>query len=245
MRVFALLLVLASFAFAQDDAQPNLASPNLSSPNLSSRTTTSHAKAHEITIPAGTKVPIALRNAISTKGSHEGDPVYAQTTFPVVIDERIVIPPGTYMQGRIASIKPAGRLKGRAEVLMHFTTLIYPSGYTVVLPGSLEDAPSVDKARVKDKEGTITGDRDKGSKAATVAVPAAEGGALAGGLATGSRGGALAGAGIGAAVGVMGAMLTHNSEVKLMPGITFEVVLQRDVPVDASRIRASAIAESP
>ena len=39
-------------------------------------------------------------------------------------------------------------------------------------------------------------------------------------------------------------MLTHNSEVKLMPGITFEVVLQRDVPVDASRIRASAVAES-
>jgi len=244
MRVFALLLVLASFGIAQDDAQPQLASPNLSSPNPSSRTTTSHAIAHEITIPAGTKVPIALRNAISTKGSHEGDPVYAQTTFPVVIDERIVIPPGTYMQGRIASIKPAGRLKGRAEVLMHFTTLIYPSGYTVVLPGSLEDAPSVDKARVKDKEGTITGDRDKGSKAATVAVPAAEGGALAGGLATGSRGGALAGAGIGAAVGVMGALLTHNSEVKLMPGITFEVVLQRDVQVDAARIRRSAIAES-
>jgi len=39
-------------------------------------------------------------------------------------------------------------------------------------------------------------------------------------------------------------MLTHGNEVKLMPGMTFEVVLQRDVPVDAARIKASAVAES-
>jgi len=235
MRILGVLVLLSSFVVAQEGRQTS-ASPALT-PEAS------HAAAHAITIPAGTKVPIALRNAISTKSSHEGDPVYAQTTFPVVIYERIVIPAGTYMQGRISSIKPAGRIKGRAEVLMHFTTLIYPSGYTVVLPGSLEDAPAVDKARVNDKEGTIRADNDKGQKAATVAVPAAEGGALAGGLATGSRGGALAGAGIGAAGGVVGAMLTHGNEVKLMPGTTLEVVLQRDVPVDASRIRRSAFAE--
>jgi hypothetical protein len=241
MRAFALLLVLATFAIAQDDAQPNLSAPTLSS-RTSPTSTTSHTAVHAITIPAGTKIPIELRNAISTKSSHEGDAVYAQTTFPVVIDERVVVPPGTYMQGRIASIKPAGRLKGRAEVMMHFTTLIYPSGYTVVLPGSLENAPSVDNAKVKDKEGTITGDSGKGGKAATVAVPAAEGGALAGGLATGTRGGAAAGAGIGAAVGIAGAMLTHNNEVKLTPGMTFEVVLQRDVEIDSKRIKAPAVA---
>jgi hypothetical protein len=236
MRVL-LLLFVAVFAIAQEATKP-------SSPSFSSAQGNSHPATPGITIPAGTKVPIALRNTISTKSSHEGDPVYAQTTFPVVVNDHIVIPAGTYMQGRINSIKPAGRVKGRAEVLMHFTTLIYPSGYTVVLPGSLENAPAVDKAKVKDKEGTIGADSDKGSKAATVAVPAAEGGALAGGLATGSRGGALAGAGAGVAVGMLGVMLSHGSEVKLTPGMTFEVVLQRDVRVDATRIRASAVADS-
>jgi hypothetical protein len=230
MRIFAVLFVLATFAIAQEDAKPTLASSN------------SNAVPNAVTIPAGTKIPIELRNAISTKSSHEGDPVYAKTTFPVVLEERIVIPPGTYMQGRIASIKPAGRVKGRAEVMMHFTTLIYPSGYTVVLPGSLENAPSVDNAKVKDKEGTITGDSGKGDKVTKVVVPAAGGGALAGGLATGTRGGAAAGAGIGAAVGIAGAMLTHNNQVKLMPGMTFEVVLQRDVAVDSKRIKAPAVA---
>ena len=196
--------------------------------------------ADEITIPAGTKIPVALKNAISTKSNQQGDPVYAQTTFPVVLNDRIVIPAGTYMQGRIMQVKPAGRVKGRAEVMMHFTTLIYPSGYTVMLPGSLENAPAVDKAKVKDKEGNIRADSDKGTKAAEVAIPAAEGGALAGGLARGTRSGTAIGAGLGAAVGVGIAMLSHGNDVKLAPGTTLEVVLQRDVAVSSGRIRAAA-----
>jgi len=230
MRTLLSLLLLASAAVAQD-------APRTSQPGL---VPGAHANTDEIVIPAGTKVPIKLENAISTKSNQQGDPVYAQTTFPVVLNDRIVIPAGAYVQGRIMQIKPAPRFKGRAEVMMHFTTLIYPSGYTVMLPGSIENAPAVDKAKVKDKEGTIRADSDKGRKAAEVAVPAAEGGAMAGGLASGSRGGALAGAGLGAAVGVGIAMFSHGNEVKLMPGTTLEVVLQRDVAVNAERARAAA-----
>jgi len=230
MRTLLSLLLLASAAVAQD-------APRRSQPGL---VPGAHANTDEIVIPAGTNVPIKLENAISTKSNQQGDPVYAQTTFPVVLNDRIVIPAGTYVQGRIMQIKPAPRFKGRAEVMMHFTTLIYPSGYTVMLPGSIENAPAVDKAKVKDKEGTIRADSDKGRKAAEVAVPAAEGGAMAGGLASGSRGGALAGAGLGAAVGVGIAMFSHGNEVKLMPGTTLEVVLQRDVAVNAERARAAA-----
>lgn len=230
MRSLIALFLLVGAAAAQDATKA-------SQPGL---VPGAHANTDEIVIPAGTKVPIKLENAISTKSNQQGDPVYAQTTFPVVLNDRIVIPAGTYVQGRIMQIKPAPRFKGRAEVMMHFTTLIYPSGYTVMLPGSIENAPAVDKAKVKDKEGTIRADSDKGTKAAEVAVPAAEGGAMAGGLASGSRGGALAGAGLGAAVGVGIAMFSHGNEVKLMPGTTLEVVLQRDVAVNAERARAAA-----
>ncbi len=238
MRSLAALLLLSSLVLAQEVN-------TTVSPTLSKRSSNSPVRTiQEVTIPAGTKVPIELKNAISTKGNHEGDPVYARTTFPVVINDQILIPAGTYMQGRISEIKPAGRMTHRAEVLMHFTTLVYPSGYTVALPGSIENAPAVDKSKVKDKEGTISGDTGKGDKAATIAIPAASGGALAGGLATGSRVGALAGAGTGAAAGVIAAMLMHGNEVKLTPGMTFEVVLQRDVSVDASRIHGSAMASN-
>ena len=229
MRVVLTWLLLVATTLAQDPAQKN--QPKLI-PGAS-------ASAEEITIPAGTKIPVALKNAISTKSNQQGDPVYAQTTFPVVLSDHIVIPAGTYMQGRIMQIKPAGRIKGRAEVMMHFTTLIYPSGYTVMLPGSLENAPAVDKAKVKDKEGTIRADNGKGTKVAEVAIPAAEGGALAGGLARGTRSGTAIGAGLGAAVGVGIAMLSHGNDVKLAPGTTLEVVLQRDVAVRSDRIKAA------
>jgi hypothetical protein len=51
--------------------------------------------------------------------------------------------------------------------------------------------------------------------------------------------GALIGAGIGGAVGTAIAALTRGNEVKMGPGTTLEVVLQRDVVVDGSRITAT------
>src|SRR5512140_35192 len=115
----------------------------------------STSDAVELTIPSGTKVPLALKQAVSTKNAREGDAVYAVTTFPVVFNDRIVIPAGTYVQSRISNVKRGGRIKGRAEVLMHFSTLIYPSGYTVVLPGAVENVPGAEKTTMKDEEGTI------------------------------------------------------------------------------------------
>jgi type IV secretion system protein VirB10 len=227
MRVLLAMVILTGFVYAQEAQQA--ASPTLSQGP--------HSDAHQITLPAGTKIPIALKNTISTKANHEGDPIYAQTTFPVVINDKVVVPPGTYVQGKISSIKPAGHVKGRAEVLIHFTSLIYPSGYTVLLPGSIENAPSVDNGKVKDKEGTIQGDSNKGKTAATIAAPAADG-ALTGAVIHGGEG-ALIGAGIGGAVGTAIAALTRGNEVKMGPGTTLEVVLQRDVVVDGSRITAT------
>jgi len=228
MRLLMLLILVTGTLVAQQSASQEPA------PALAKN---AHPSIHELTIPAGTQVPIRLENAISTKTSRPGEAVYARTTFPVAVDEKIIIPAGTYVQGKIAQIKPAGRLKGRAEVLLHFTTLIYPSGYTVMLPGSIENAPGVDKAHVKDKEGTIQADSNKGKTAATIAQPAGEG-ALVGALARGGEG-ALIGAGIGGAIGTTIAALSHGNEITFHPGTTLEVVIQREVQIDPSRIHAS------
>jgi len=193
------------------------------------------ASAASISIPAGTKVPVALKHAISTKSAREGDAVYAETTFPVVDNGRILIPAGTYVQGKISEVKRAGRVKGRAEVLMHFTTLIYPSGYTVVLPGSVENVPGAEKTSMTGNEGTIRADSQKGEKIGTVASTAGTG-AVVGGLSRGGKG-ALIGAGIGGGVGSVIAMLTCNNEVKLDAGTTLEMVIQREVPIELSRIQ--------
>ena len=224
MRIIVSMFLLGLLAAAQASPANSAGSDRNAAPD----------KAQELMIPAGTKVPVALKHAISTKQTREGDAVYAETTFPVVANGRVLIPSGTYVQGRISHIKQAGRVKGRAEVLMHFTTLIYPSGYTVLLPGSVENAPGVDKTRIKDEEGTIRADSQKGEKIATAAETAATGTVI--GAATSGGKGALIGAGIGGAVGTAIGMLTRGNDVKLDAGTTIEMVIQRDVPLDASRV---------
>jgi type IV secretory pathway VirB10-like protein len=228
MRVLITVFLLGSLAAAQTGT--------IAKADTTATSTVSTSESH-LLIPSGTKVPIALKHAISTKSSREGEAVYAETTFPVVLNDRVLIPAGTYVQGTISRIQRAGRVKGRAEVLMHFTTLIYPSGYTVVLPGAVENVPGADKTSMKGEEGTIRQDSQTGEKVGTVATAAGTG-AVIGGLSHGAKGG-LIGAGVGGAVGSAIAMLSRGNDVKLDAGTTLEMVIQREVPLDAGRIPAA------
>lgn len=198
----------------------------------------SEAKSQTIEIPAGTKVALSLKQAISTKTAREGDAVYAETTFPVSIDDRILIPVGTYVQGKISHIQRGGHVKGRAELMIHFTSLIYPSGYTVMLPGALENVPGAEHATMKDSEGTVRQDSDSGKKIETAAKTAGTGAAI-GGLGTGTWRGAGIGAGVGAGVGAAIGMLSRGGDVRLEPGTSVEMVIQRPVPLDAHRLPRS------
>ena len=190
-------------------------------------------------IPAGSKIPLLLKQAISTKNAREGDAVYAETAFPFVVNEHILVPAGTYIQGKISRVERAGRVKGRAEILMHFTSMIYPTGYTIMLPGSVENTPGAENNGVKDKEGTIRQDSDTGKKIEDAARNGAYGGAvggIGGGLATGGLNGARIGAGAGAAAGIAWALLKRGADVRLEVGTSIEMEIQREIPVDAARI---------
>jgi type IV secretion system protein VirB10 len=102
------------------------------------------------------------------------------------------------------------------------------------MPGSLESSDSSDSQKVKDKEGTIRADGNKGRDAGTIATTTGTG-VLVGGLAHGVKGG-LIGGGIGAAVGVATAMLTRGDEVRIESGSSVEMVLQRPLDLDVTRI---------
>jgi hypothetical protein len=222
MWIRALCLLLASVCAA---AQTAAATPDTPAPSNSNL----------LVIPAGTRVPLSLKQAISTKTAKEGDPVYAETAFPFVVNDRIVIPAGTYIQGRITHVKRGGRVKGHAELLLHFTSMIYPSGYTIMLGASVENTPGAEKTSMKGSEGTIRQDSDTGKKVGT-AAGAASTGAVIGGLSGGGKGAGI-GAGVGGAAGLAIAMLTRGSDVRLEPGTSIEMEIQREVSVDASRMR--------
>ena len=189
-----------------------------------------------LTIPAGTRIPLSLKQAISTKTAKDGDPVYAETAFPYVVNDRVVIPAGTYIQGRIERAQRGGHVKGRAEVLIHFTSMIYPNGYTVMLGGSVENTPGAEKTSMKDSEGTIRQDSDAGRKAKEAAGGATTG-AVIGAVTAGGKGAGI-GAGAGGVAGLAVGMLSRGADIRLEPGASIEMEIQRDVTVDASRVSA-------
>ncbi len=218
MRITAILLLLSVLALGQAPAP------------VPAKIT----EGNELMIPAGTRVPVSLKHALSTKSAREGDAVYAETTFPLVLNDRVLIPANTYVQGRISNIKRPGRVKGRAEVLIHFTTLIYPSGYTILLPGAVDNVPGADQTKMKGEEGTIQQNGSKAKDVGTVASTASTG-AVIGGLSQGGKG-ALIGGAAGGIVGTAIALLSRGNDVRLESGTTLEMVIQRPITVDGSRV---------
>src|SRR5438270_13236717 len=84
----------------------------------------------EYTVDPGTRIPLSLINTISTKHSAEGDRVYLETAFPVLVDGRIVVPVGSYVAGTVTQIKKPGRMQGRGELYVRFDSLTLPNGVT-------------------------------------------------------------------------------------------------------------------
>jgi len=186
------------------------------------------------TVPAGTKIPLILKQGITTKNAHVGDPVYAQTSFPITQNDQVVIPAGTFVQGTIRRVQRPGRVKGRAELLMSFNSLIYPNGYTVVLPGAVHGTPGSQDNDVKGDEGTIQGGSNKGKDAGRIAattIPGAGIGAIAG-----DGKGAAIGAGTGAAIGLATVLFTRGPEIQLGVGDSIEMVLERSLTLSEDKI---------
>ena len=230
----AFLAIAAGVACAQQIEGPIIprADAKSAAPQLHSAAASSEAK--NIIVPAGTKIPLVLKQGISTKNAKVGDHVYLQTNFPYVQDGKMLIPEGTYVQGEITNVNRAGRVKGRAEVMMHFTTLIFPNGYTVGLPGAVDNVPGVNSDSLKSNEGKIEHEGEKGKDTATVASTAGSGAAI--GAISGGLKGAGIGAGVGGVAGLATVLLTRGSDVRMGPGTAVEMIFQRDVALDESRL---------
>ncbi|HEX7285899.1 MAG TPA: hypothetical protein VF532_06935 [Candidatus Angelobacter sp.] len=242
--LFLSVSLLAASQTTAPPAQPNsapaapTAAPPEANPQAQAATNapapTATGSLKQLTVPAGTEVLLQLKNGIDTKNARVGDGVYCQTTFPVVIDNVIAIPSGTYVKGEIVQLQRAGKIKGRAEVLFRFTSMIYPSGYTVDMPGTIHHDSGSANTTVDD-EGKIKADSQKGKDATTVAKGVGVG-AAGGGILTGTHAGVLRGAGIGALAGLATVLLTRGQDVRIEPGTAIKMLLDRPLTVDVTPI---------
>ncbi len=197
-------------------------------------------------VPAGTKIPIQLRQAVSTKNAQPGDPIYAQTTFPIVVDNIIMIPAGTFVKGVVDTSKRAGRIKGSAELQFHLTTLIYSNGYTLELAAAVDQVPGSSDAHMKEP-GTIKRDSDKGDDLRRIGQDAATGGQI--GALAGAASGSVRGLGVGGLAGVAAgtliAVLARGADVRFEIGSGVEVSLNRAIAVEGEKVtRASMLPAS-
>lgn len=219
---------------AQQPAQP-------AATNASGTATTWPAPANSsnpnsrIEIPSGTHIPLVLHNAISTRSAQPGDPVYFETSFPVMLNGKIIVPAGSWVSGEVTEAKRPGRVKGRAELMIRLTTLILPNAYVVSLTASPSNAGTGGN-ETTNREGKIIGDSDKASDAGTVMKTTAAGAGI-GALAGQNAKGAGIGAGAGAAVGLAAVLLTRGPEAELPRGTTLDAVLDHSIMLDADKIQ--------
>ncbi|MDR3751892.1 MAG: hypothetical protein P4K94_10445 [Terracidiphilus sp.] len=194
------------------------------------------------TVPAGTKVLLQLRSAVNTKSAKPGDGVYLASTFPVVVGSRVMIPAGVYVQGVVDRVARAGRVKGRAQLDLHFTSMIFPNGTVVEIPGVINSLPGAKDRTVKGDEGTVEQQGNKGrdvERAGEIGLGGASVGTI-GGAATGHplEGAAIGGLG-GVAVGAVAALFTRGDDVNIENGTPVEMVLQRPLILEEANLDGS------
>jgi hypothetical protein len=219
-------------AVQEEDSQPKLKS-RTENPNMARRREPP-ASGQAVVVPIGTKIPLQLRQPISTKGARPGDPIYAQTTFPVVADGSIVIPAGTWVQGEVDEVKRAGRVKGTAELRFHLTKLIYGNSYMVDIKAAIDQVPGDTGSNMKEP-GTVKHDSEHGKDLENVGRAASMAGQI----------GALAGAGVrpswhgygvggltGVAAGALIGILARGSDVTFPTGTAVEIALTQPMAVE-------------
>ena len=169
-----------------------------------------------ITIPAGSKVELAVTRPVWAKTAKAGDPLYLQTVFPVTTANHIGIPAGTYVEGMIDSIVTPTRKTSRAEIGVHFTKIIFANGYTIVL--SVPDAHGA----------------------------AGTSGSAASEKAPGIGLDAVPDTGLGPTLSLVTVQVSRNNDILLDNGSQIEMTLEAPLVLDASRVaRAIPLSQAP
>lgn len=185
------------------------------SPNLLTKIIDRGPEYREVTIPAGTILPLDLQTAVGSDTSRVEDPVRATLRRAVRVGGLDVLPAGTAVFGHVTDASRSARVKGRARVAFRFTRLD-PPGET-------------DRVAIQTGVVSLVAPATKKQDAAKIGGGAA-GGAIVGGI-LGGGDGAAKGAAVGGAAGTGVVLSTRGKEVRLGPGADLSVRLQAPVTV--------------
>jgi hypothetical protein len=172
----------------------------------------------EITLPAGTRLPVVLETTVGSDTSRVEQPVRARLARAVSVRGDTVLPAGSRVSGVVTDATRSGKVKGRAHVAMRFTTLV-PQGeetsdarYTIETATIGRTAPATKKKDALEIGG------------------GGAGGAPIGALVGGKKG-ALVGTAVGGGAGTAVVLSTRGKEVRFAKGAVLTLTLKRPVTV--------------
>jgi hypothetical protein len=131
----SVLMLVSTSCLAHQSTAAEANSHSQDSQNQDAVASASPARdATTITVPAGVRIALVLMHPIQSRYVHRGDDIYAQTSSPVVAENEVVIPPGTFVQGKVDKLARTG---GRAELSLQSMSITYPDGYVAPIAGPM------------------------------------------------------------------------------------------------------------
>jgi hypothetical protein len=186
-----------------------------------------------IVVPGGTTILAQLERPFSTRTAHVGDTIYLQTSHPLLVNDTVIIPAGTYLEATLAAATAHGWTKRELDVRMRLTRMVFANGYVFTTTDSVVGRSANDADLRDDGLGTS-------ESIATVAFPVA---GIAIGAVTNGLFGAFVGGGIGSAISPVVA-LAGGSNARMDAGSPLDITLENSLAIDAKRATAFAPARS-
>jgi hypothetical protein len=172
----------------------------------------------EVTLPAGTQLPIVLDTSIGSDTSRVEEPVHAHLARAIAVNGVTALEAGSRVSGVVTDATRSAKVKGRAHLAVRFDTLT-PQG------------PGNDNARYPIETAAVGRTAQSTKKKDALEIGGgAVGGALVGALVGGKKGAAIgtaAGGGAGTAV----VLSTRGQETRLPAGSHLTLRLSKPLTI--------------
>ena len=166
--------------------------------------------APKVAIPAGTRLHVALTDAVSSNQNSPGDQFTASLIDPVIVQEKVLLRKGTKVRGRVVDVNEPGR----ASIQLKLTDIVLDNGRDV---------------EIKTKAFTAVAQSTKKRDAAIIGGGAGLGAAI-GAIAGGGKGAAI-GAAVGGGAGTGTVLATKGKEIHYPPETRLTFTLAATVQI--------------
>ena len=196
-----------------------------------------------VTLPEGTIIPIVLADYLNTRNSQVGDVFYADTTYPIWLNQKLIIPRGSNIRGTVTEVVRPGRIKGKGRMAIRFDDILLPNGVKYPLAATFRGIhgpgeETLDR-RAESVEGSGSATEDIGTVIGTTSTGALLGSVI--GIAGNSGGaGAAIGAGAGAAAGIAMLLFTRGRDLVINPGTRFDLELRQSMKFARNELEFSS-----